>query len=283
MSIFAKFFKATEAQANKAANAALDADPIAVMNLENEKDAEKIHSTQPKMEKFKGQLRGLERQVHDEETDLATLDAQINACLADQQRLLAAGDTTGAAQAEADANAVQNTYNEKDATHKQTVMAYGQLKAQFDSAKADIENANAAIAQRQKQATNLGHQLELSETVKTAKTMANDVASSISVSGVGSNSSRAAQKAQELIDQNFGAAEVADIYNGKSTVDPAKELAARVAARTAATTNVSQLAARRAKLGIGKVEAVPQPTPITQPVTVTTTTTVTPQPATAGV
>ncbi len=268
MSILGKLFHAGEAQANKAANEALDADPIAVMNLDNEKDAAKIHEIEPQMRQIKGQVNGLKRQVDDEAQEIAIIQGKID------QALKASEESTDPAEkAEYDqaANLLDQQVQGKEAAHTATIKAFNVLNTQYTTAAQNIREANDRIAVRQQKAQTLGRALALSEVVKTAVTTAHTV-SAADFSHVG-QSSRAEEIAQSRIDANMAAGDVQEDLYAKP-VDPLAAINAKLEAKVAASTSNGRLAARKAALGIG----TPAPAiKTTTPVVVTTVTTVTPE------
>lgn len=255
--IFQKFGMFTEAKANKQADKLLDSDPLAVMKLENEHDADAINSTHPQMDQAGGELRRLSRQLNDEEQAIANINAKIDAALTEEANLnskIAAetdpakiialtADRDGYTQG---AQALQTLLAEKQATHDVTTKSYAQTNGYVSKAKAEVQQAVGRMAERDKRATSLGQQLELSQTVVSARKAAEGVAK-INLGGVG-GASKAEQRVQQMIDTNMASLDNGDIYT--PAADPTQAVMAKLDSKLDANRANASLDARRAKLGL---------------------------------
>jgi chromosome segregation ATPase len=258
-----KVAHASDAQVNKAGDAALDADPLAVMNLENDQDAKMIHDTEPNMRTLNGQLTGMERTVHEEDDELQQIQSRIDAALqqADEatrdaaaaqastppNAALAQQKTQEAAEFNAAAETLDSQLTRKQQTHATTMKAYASLKLAFEKAKGSIAQANARMIERTQRANQLGRQLAASEVVKSAQTVAHNL-NQQDLSRVGQRS-RAEDKLQQMIDSNMSSGEVAAIYDAPT--DPMATVNAKIDAAIQSKQSSNRLAERRKLLGIG--------------------------------
>ena len=268
MSILGKIFHAGQAQANKAANEALNADPLAVMQLDIDTALEQIHSLTPDMETLKGQVNRMARQFQDEEKDIASLNAKVDL-------LVKAGNDAGAAQ-------LDQQLQSKENAHENTKVQLAKLQGSYDTTKDRINQANKTIAEKQQKAQSLGMELKISEANKKAIEASAAVLGRLNSATSLGHMSDAERILQEKIDANNAAADVQADLSGPAPSD-ADALSASLDAQVAAAASTDRLAARKAKLGMGSgniaadvaVTAV-KSIKTTEPVTVITTTTVTP-------
>lgn len=276
MSFLDKWFHAGKAALNESGNAALAAHPDAVRHLDqeeaikkmtdgNEADAVAIQNTKPKMDKAQGDIRGLKRQLADQEKEIADLDVQIDSALTEEaaldQKIAASKDpkqvealTTERDSYTEAARTLSATKKEKEGIHDVTQQSFAQLQTFVQKAGMEIQGAVKRMADRDKRAKGLGQQLDISETVRTAHDTARSL-SQVNLTGVGAASSKAESDVQSMIDTNLGSLDNDDIYNVPA--DPTQDILEKLKHKSAARTADTDLDARRKKLGL---------TPAAQPV-----------------
>ncbi len=88
--IFSKFVTAFQAFLNGIANMFIERDPVAVMQLEIDRAAERLKGAREGLEQYQGLVQTLTRQVATNQANIARLEAQIKAHLKAGNRDMAA-------------------------------------------------------------------------------------------------------------------------------------------------------------------------------------------------
>jgi chromosome segregation ATPase len=240
-----KVSTAAEARLNKMGDAAISSDPLAVMNLENERDATTIRSERPKLENLQGSVNRMKRQLDDEAAEIAKTDGQLNYLDQEESKTRAAGDAAGADKILADYNTLDVEMQNLQKTHATTIKVAQTMESQLTTAKSAVSGATGRIQTNQKKASDMGRQLENSQVVKESLEIGRSVAAT-DLSGIGA-ASKAQDMLQRQIDANMASVEVDAVFNptdsqGSSADDIHKRLDAQMATASAS----DRLAARRA-------------------------------------
>ena len=236
-----KMFKAGDAQANKAADKALDRDPIAVAKLEIETAADEVHALTPSLNSLLGQVTGLQRTVAQQEQEQKQLQGRIDYCLH-------ANDNAKAAQYDQQLQALETLHT---STKQQLTM----MQQQYETQKNKIKTAQDRILAATAQVQTMDAAFQISESGRKATELLtsfdqHNPASHLSTVG------HAMDVAQQRIDANNAAMQVqTDLGNTGQSAEEAMDASIAVSASS------DRLAARRAALGI-KVATPDATTPV---------------------
>lgn len=202
--IFQKFATAIQAFFNGIANMFIERDPVAVMQLEIDRAAERLKSAREGLEQYQGLVQGLTRQVAKNQADAARLEAQIKAHLK-------AGNRDVAAQLAVQLKAIQGEL----ATNQQQLELHTEA---YKNHLLKVQQGNKDLAKLREKASRYSAELKMSKAEAEIARVGEALGESLS-GNLTTNLGQIEDVIQRQIDHNRGKAKVAADLSSKGVDD----------------------------------------------------------------